>query len=180
MLGLMLMQFIISCLLLRSYKDSNFQEKSFKLKYLFAFPVQWKSHNNSVCFSLGSIGVTPVEAGLELNIRKTNIMACSLVTSWQLYGETMEIVTNFIFLGSKITEDVDCSHEIRRCLLLGRKTMTSLDNIWKSRDITLPTWVYKVKARVFPVVMYGCENWTMKTAKCQRIDAFELWCWRRL
>ena len=107
-------------------------------------------------------------------------MASSPITSWQLYGEPVEIVTDFSFLGSKITEDVDCGHEIRRCLLLGRKPMTSLDNIWKSRDITLPTWVCKVKAMVFPVVMYGCENWTIKTAKCRRIDAFQLWCWRRL
>ena len=171
---------IVSCLLLRSYKDSNFQEKSFKAKYLLAFPMQWKSQNNSVCFSLGSLCITPVEAGLKLNIQKTNIMASSPITSWQLYGETMEIVTDFIFLGSKINEHVDCSHEIRRCLPLGRKTMTSLDNIWKSRDITLPTWVCKVKAMVFPVVMYGCENWTMKTAKCRRIAAFQLWYWRRL
>ena len=99
------------------------------------------------------------------------------ITSWQIDGET---VTNFIFWGSKITEDGDCSHEIKRCLLLGRKTMTKLDSILKSRDITLPTKVRLVKAMVFPVVMYGCESWTVKKAKCRRIDAFELWCWRRL
>ena len=106
-------------------------------------------------------------------------MASSPITSWQIDGETMETVTDFIFLGSKITADSDCSHEIRRCLLLGRKVMTNLDSILKSRDITLPTKVYLVKAMVFPVVMYGCESWTKK-AECRRIDAFELWCWRRL
>ena len=99
---------------------------------------------------------------------------------WQIDGETVEKVSDFIFLGSKITADGDCSHEIKRCLLLGRKVLTNLDNILKSRDITLPTRVYLVKAMVFPVVMYGCERWTVKKAECQRIDAFELWCWRRL
>ena len=102
------------------------------------------------------------------------------ITSWQIDGETVETVRDFIFLGSKITADGDCSHEIKRCLLLGRKVMTNIDSIWKSRDITLPTKVCLVKAKVFPVVMYGCESWTMKKAKHQRIDAFELWCWRRL
>ena len=103
-----------------------------------------------------------------------------LVPSWQIDGETVETVLDFIFLGSKITTDGDCSHEIKRRLLLGRKVMTNLDSIWKSRDITLPTKVCLVKAMVFPVVMYGCESWTVKKAECQRIDAFELWCWRRL
>ena len=107
-------------------------------------------------------------------------MASGPITSWQLDGETVETVTDFIFLSSKITADDDCSHEIKRRLLLGRKAMINLDSVFKSRDITLPTKVRLVKAMVFPVVMYGCENWTVKTAECQRIDTFELWCWRRL
>ena len=118
--------------------------------------------------------------GLKPNIQKTKIMASSPITSWQIDGETVETVTDFNFLGSKITTDGDCSHEIKRCLLLGRKTMTYLDSILKSRDITLPTKVHLVKAMVFPIVMYGCESWTTKKAERQRIDAFELWCWRRL
>ena len=117
---------------------------------------------------------------LKLNIQKTNIMACSPIPSWQIDREIMETVTDFIFLGSKITADGDCSHGIKRCLLLGRKAMTNLDSILKSRDITLLRKVRLVKAMVFPVVMYGCESWSIKTAECQRIDAFELWCWRRL
>jgi len=120
------------------------------------------------------------KVGLKLNIQKTKIMVSSLVTSWQTDGETVETVADFILGDSKITADGDCSHEIKRCLLLGRKVMTNLDSILKSRDITLPTKVHLVKAMVFPVVMYGCESWTMKKAECQRIDAFELWCWRRL
>ena len=119
------------------------------------------------------------KAGLKLNIHKKKIMAFSPITSWQIDGETMETVTDFIFLDSKVTEDGDCSHEIRRCLLLGRKAMTNLDSILKSRDITLPTNVHVVKAMVFPVVMYGCESWTIKKAEYRRIDVFEL-CWRRL
>jgi len=107
-------------------------------------------------------------------------MASGPITSWQIDGETMETVRDFIFLGSKITADGDCSHEIKRCLLLGRKAMTNLDSILKSRDVTLPTKVHLVKAIVFPVVMYGCESWTIKKAGYQRIEAFELWCWRRL
>ena len=118
--------------------------------------------------------------GWKLNFQKTKIMASSPITSWQIDGETMETVRDFIFLGSKITADGDCSHEIKRHWLLGRKAMTNLDSILKSRDITLPTKVCLVKAMVFPVVMYGCEGWTIKRAECQRIDAFELWCWRRL
>ena len=114
---------------------------------------------------------------LKLNIQKTKIMASGLVTSWQIDGET---VADFIFLGSKITVDGDCSHEIKRCLLLGRKVMTNLDSVFKSRDVTLSTKVHLVKAMVFPIVMYGCESWTVKKAERQRIDAFELWCWRRL
>ena len=117
------------------------------------------------------------KAGLKLNIQKTKIMASGPITSWQIDRET---VAEFILGGSKITADGDCSHEIKRCLLLGRKVMTNLDSILKSRDIALPTEVYVVKAMVFPVVMYGCESWTIKKAECQRIDAFELWCWRRL
>ena len=115
------------------------------------------------------------KVGLKLNIQKTKIMASSLITSWQIDGET---VANFLLEASKITEDGDCSHEIKRCLLLGRKVMTNLDSILKSRDITLPTKVCLVKAMVFPVVIYGCESWTLKRADHQRIDAFELWCWR--
>ena len=116
------------------------------------------------------------KAGLKLNIQKTKIMATSPITSWQIDGETMEAVRDFIFLGSKITADGDCSHEIKRCLLLGRKAMTNLDSILKSRDITLPTKVCLVKAIIFPVVMYGCESWTIKKTECQKIDAFKLWC----
>ena len=119
------------------------------------------------------------KAGLKFNIQKTKIMASGPITSWQIDGGTMEAATDFIFWGSKITADGDCSHEIKRHLLLGRK-VTNLDNILKSRDITLPTKVHLVKAMVFPVVMYGYESWAIKKAECQRIDAFELWCWRRL
>ena len=120
------------------------------------------------------------KAGLKLNIQKTKIMASGPITPWQIDGETVEIVSDFIFWSSKITADGDCSHEIKRCLLLGKKTMTNLDNILKSRDITLPLKFHLVKAMVFPVVVYGCENWTVKKAEHQRIGAFELWCWRRL
>ena len=120
------------------------------------------------------------KVGFKINIQKTKIMASSLITSWLIDGETVETVADFIFLGSKITADGDCSHEIKRCLLLGRKVMTNLDSIFKSRDITLPTEVHLVKAMVFPVVMYGCESWTIKKAEHRRVDAFELWCWRRL
>ena len=120
------------------------------------------------------------KAGLKLIIQKMKIMASSPITSWQIDGETMETVTDFIFLGSKITAEGDCSHEVKRCLFLGRKAMTTPDSILKSRDTTLPTKVRLVKAMVFPVVMYGCESWTIKKAECWRIDAFELWCWRRL
>jgi len=120
------------------------------------------------------------KAGLKLNIQKTKIMASGPISSWQTDGETMETVRDFIFWGSKITADGDCSHEIKRHLLLGRKAMTNLDSILKSRDITLSTKVRLVKAMVFPVVMYGCESWTIKKAEHQRINAFELWCWRRL
>ena len=120
------------------------------------------------------------KAGLKLNIQKTKIMASGSITSWQIDGETMEIVRDFIFLGSKITADGDCSHEIKRHLLLGRKAMTNLDSILKSRDIILLTKVHLVKTMFFPVVLYGCESWTIKKAEHRRIDAFELWHWRRL
>ena len=120
------------------------------------------------------------KVGLKLNIQKTKIMASGPITSWHINGEIVETMSDFIFLGSKITADCDCSHEIRRRLLVGRKVMTNLDSIFKSRDITLPTKVCLVKAMVFPVIMYGCESWTIKRAECRRIDAFELWCWRRL
>ena len=118
--------------------------------------------------------------GLKLNIHKTKIMAFSPITSWQIDGETVETVSHFILGGSKMTADGDCSHEIKRLLLLGRKDMTNLDSVLKCRDIILPTKVCLIKAMVFPVVMYGCESWTRKKAEHQRIDAFELWCWRRL
>jgi len=120
------------------------------------------------------------KVGLKLNIQKTKIMASGPITSWEIDGEIVETVSDFIFLGSKITADGDCSHEIKRRLLLGRKVMTNLNNIFKSRDITLPTNVHLFKAVVYPVVMYGYEGWTVKKAECRRIDAFELWCWRRL
>ena len=120
------------------------------------------------------------KVGLKLNIQKMNIMASDPITSWEIDGETVETVLDFIFLGSKITVDGDCSHEIKRCLLLGRKVVTDLDSILKSRDITFPTKVRLVKAMVYPVVMYGCESWTVKKVDHRRIDAFELWCWRRL
>ena len=120
------------------------------------------------------------KVGLKLNIQKTKIVVSGPITSQQIDGETVETVTDFSFLGSKFTADGDCSHEIKRCSLLGRKVMTNLDNILKSRDITLLTKVRLVKAMFFLVVMYGCESWTVKKAECQRIDAFELWCWRRL
>ena len=120
------------------------------------------------------------KVGLKLNSQKTKIMASSPITLWQIDGESVETVRDFILGSSKITANGDCSHEIKRCLLLGRKVMTNLDSIFKSRDIILPTKFRLVKAVVFPVVMYGCESWTVKKAECRRIDAFELWCWRRL
>ena len=120
------------------------------------------------------------KADIKLNINKTKIMASTSITSWPIHGETMETVTDFIFLVSKLTADGDCSHEIKRRLLLGRRALINLESAFKSRDITLPTKVRLVKAVVFPVVMYGCENWTIKKAEHQRIDSFELWCWRRL
>ena len=129
---------------------------------------------------LMKVKVEREKVGLKLNIQKTKIMASGPITSWEIYGETVETVSDFIFLGSKITADGDCSHEIKRRLLFGRKVMTNLDSILKSRDITLPSKVRLVKAMVFPVVKYGCESWIVKNAEHRRIDAFELWCWRRL
>ena len=129
---------------------------------------------------LMKVKVESEKVGLKLNIHKTKIMASGPISSWKIDGETVGVVSDFIFLGSKITADGDCSHEIKRHLLLGRKVMTNLDSILKSRDITFPTKVRLVRAMVFPVVMYGCESWTVKKAECGRIDAFELWCWRRL
>ena len=120
------------------------------------------------------------KVGLKLNIQKTKIRASGSITSWQIDGETVDKVADFIFLGSRISADGDCSPKIKRCLLLGRKAMTNLDSIFKSRDVILPTKVRLVKAIVFPVVMYGCESWTIKTAEHRRVDALELWCWRRL
>ena len=129
---------------------------------------------------LMKVKVGSVKVGLKLNIQKTKIMASCPITSWEIDGETVETVSDCIFLGSKITADGDCSHEIKRHLLLGRKVMTKIYSIFKSIDITLPTKARLVKAMVFPVVMYECESWTVKKAERQRIDAFELWCWRRL
>ena len=126
------------------------------------------------------VKVESEKVGLKLNIQKTKIMASGPITSWQIDEETVETVSDFIFPGSKITADGDCNHEIKRHLLLGRKVMTNLDSILKSRDITLSTKVHLVKITVFPLVMYGCESWTIKKAECRRIDAFEPWCWRRL
>ena len=120
------------------------------------------------------------KAGLKLNIQKTEIMASSTITSWWIEGGRVEAVTDFIFLASQITANGDCSHEIKRCLLLGRKAMTNLDSVLKCRDITLPAKVCLVKATIFPVVIYGCESWIIKKAECWRIDAFKLWCWKRL
>ena len=120
------------------------------------------------------------KVGLKLNIQKTKIMASGPITSWEIDGKTVETVADFIFSGSKITADGDCSHEIKRRLLLGREVMNNLDSVLKSRDTTLPTKVRLVKAMVFPVVMHGCESWTVKKAECRKIDAFEVWCWRRL
>ena len=131
----------------------------------------------SDCTELMKVKKESEKVGLKLNIQKTKIMDSGPINSWEIDGETMETVTDFIFLGSKITEDGDCSHEIKRCLLLGRKTMTNLDSILKSRDITLSIKIRLIKAMVFPLVMYGSESWTVKKAERRRIDAFELWCW---
>ena len=134
------------------------------------------AENEELKSLLMKVKVESEKVGLKLNIQKTKIMASGSITSWQIDGETADTAADFIFLGSKITADGDCSHEIKRRLLLGRKVMTNLDSTLKSRDITLPTKVHLVKAMVFPVVMHGCESWTVKKAERQRIDAFELWC----
>ena len=139
-------------------------------------PPLWQKAKKNFKSLLMKVKEESEKAGLKLNIQKPKITASGPITSWQIDGETMETVTDFIFLGSKITPDDNCSHEIKRYLLLGRKAMTNLDSILKSRDITLPTKVHLVKAVVFPVVMYRCESWTINKAEHQRIDAFELWC----
>ena len=148
---------------LRYADDTTLMAESEELKRLL---MKVKEESEKVC--------------LKLNIQKTTIMTSGPITSWQIHEEIMETVTDFVLLGSKITGDGDCSHEIKRCLLLARKAMTNLESILKSRDITLPTKVHLVKAMVFPVVKYGCESWTIKKAECKRTDVFELWCWRRL
>ena len=143
-------------------------------------PPLWQKSEEELKSLLMKVKEESEKVGLKLNIRKTKIMASGPITSWQRDGDMVETVSDFIFLGSKITADGDCSHEIKKRLLRGRKVMTNLDSIFKSRNITLPTKVRLFKAMVFPVVMYGCESWTMKKAEYRRIDAFELWCWRRL
>ena len=135
-------------------------------------PLLWQKVKKELKILLMKVTEESENVGLKLNIQKTKIMASGPITSWQIHGETVETVSDFIWGGSKITADGDCSHDIKRCLLLGRKVMTNLDSIFKSRDITLPTKVHLVKG----VVMYGCESWTVKKAECRRIDAFELWC----
>ena len=143
-------------------------------------PPLWQKVKKELKRLLMKVKEESEKVGLKLNIQKTKIMASGLITSWEIDGETVETVSDFFFLGSKITADGDCSHEFKRCLLFGKKVMTNLDSILKSRDITLPTKVCLVKAMVFPLVMYGCYSWTGKKAERQRIDAFALWCWRRL
>ena len=149
------------------------------LKYADDTTLMAESEEEQICLWM-KVKEESGKVGLKLNIEKTKIMAPGPITSWEIDGETVETMSDFIFWGSKITADGDCSHEIKRCLLLGRKVMTNLDSIFKSRDTTLPTNVLLVKAMVFPVVMYGCESWTVKKAEHRRIDAFELWCWRSL
>ena len=147
--------------------------------------VVWYSHlfqnfPQFIVIHMMKVKVESKKVGLKLNIQKMKIMASGPITSWEIDGETVETVSDLIFLGSKIAADDDCSHEIKRRLLLGRKVMTNLDSMFKSRDIALPTKVRLVKAMVFPAIMYGCDSWTVKKAECRRIDGFELWCWRRL
>ena len=149
------------------------------LRYAYDTPFLEESEEELKSF-LMKVKEESEKSRLKLNIQKAKITSSGPITSWQIDGETVEVVADFIFLGSKITADGDCSHEIKRHLLLGRKVMTSLDSILKSRNITLPTKICLVKAMVFPVIMYGCESWTVKKAECRRIDAFEMWCWRRL
>ena len=143
-------------------------------------PPLWQKSEEELKSLLTKVKEESKKVGLKLKIQKTKIMTSSPITSWEIDGETVETVSDFIFGGSQITADGDCSHEIKRRLLFGRKVMTNLDSIFKSRDTALPTKVHLVKAMVFPLVMYGCESWTVKKAERQRIDAFEVWCWRRL
>ena len=143
-------------------------------------PPLWQKVKKNLKSLLMKVKEESEKVCLKLNIQKMKIMASGPITSWKIDGETVETVSDFIFLGSKITADGSCSHEIKRCLLLGRKVITNLDSIFKSRDITLPTKVHLVKAMIFPMVMYGCKSWTVKKAEHQRIDTFDLWCWRRL
>ena len=150
------------------------------LRYADDTTLMAESEEELFSFLLMKVKEESEKVGLKLNIQKTKIMASDPITSWEIDGETVETVSDFLLGGSKITADVDCSHEIKRRLLLGRKVMTNLDSIFKSRAITLPTKVHLVKAMVFPVVMYACKSWTVKKAERQRTDAFELWCWRRL
>ena len=155
------------------------REISINLRYADDTTLMIESEEELKSF-LMKVKVESEKIGFKLNIKKTKIMASGPITSWQIVGEIMATVRDFIFLGFKITADGDCTHETKRHLLLGRNVMTNLDSIFKSRDITLPTKVRLVKAMVFPVLMYGCESSTVKKAECRRIDAFELWCWRRL
>ena len=163
----------------RKYKlESRFLGETWITSAMQMIPSLWQKGKNWRALDESERGGWKV--GLKLNIQKTKIMAPGPITSWQINGEIMETVRDLVFLGSKFTANGDCSHEIKRSLLLGRKTMTNLDSIWNSRDITLPTKVCLVKAMVFPLVMYGCESWTVKKAECWWIDAFELWYWRLL
>jgi len=156
---------------------SDFGTPQNKVSHCFhCFPTLMAESEEELKSLLMKVKEESKKIGLKFNIQKTKIMASGPITSWQIGGETVETVADFILGGSKITADGDCSHEIKRCLLLGRQVMTNLN----SRDITLPTKVRLVKAMVFPVIMYGCESWTIKKAECRRIDAFELWCWKRL
>ena len=143
-------------------------------------PLLWQKSEEELKSLLMKVKEESEKVGLKLNIQKMKIMVSGPITSWQIDGETMETVKDFTFLGSKITADGNCSHEIKRRLLLGRKAMRNLNSVFKSKDIILPRKVCRVKAVVFSVVMYGCESWTIKKVECQRTDAFELWCWRRL
>ena len=157
--------------------------ESIKIRIIFAFPddtTLMAEREEALKSLLMKVKKESVKVGVKLNIQKTKFMASGPITSWEIDGETVEMVSDFILGGSKIIADGDCSHEIKRCLLLGRKVMTNLDSIFKSRDITLSTKVCLVKAMVFPMLMCGCESWTVKKAESQRTDAFELWGWRRL
>ena len=160
--------------------ESRLPTKISITSYTNMTPALWQKANKKLKSLLMKGKEESEKVGLILNIQKTKIMASGPITWWWIDGEPVERMADFIFGGSKITADGDCSHEIKRCLLLGRKVMTNLGSIFKSRDITLPTKIHLVKPMVFPVVMYGCESWTIKKAERQRIDDFALWCWRRL